>query len=125
MTDAAIRQFRCDRPRQRKTKPMHTSKFDAADYIDTPAHVAGYLASAFEDGDVDDIRDALLGVARSRGVAKLAKAARVNEKTLYRTLGKTGNPEFATVMRLLQALGITLTVKPPHQLRRETLKRTG
>jgi DNA-binding phage protein len=46
----------------------------------------------------------------------IAKAAKLNEKALYRTLGKTGNPGFAT--RLLQALGITLTVKPPSQLRR-------
>ena len=104
---------------------MRTTKFDASDYIDTPARVAGYLASAFEDGDVDDIRDAIAVVARSRGMAKIAKTAKLNEKALYRTLGKTGNPEFATVMRLLRALGITLTVKPPRQLRREALKRTG
>jgi probable addiction module antidote protein len=99
---------------------MHTSKFDAADYIDTPARAASYLALAFEEGDADDIRDAIAVVAHSRGMAKLAKAARLNEKSLYRTLGKTGNPEFATVMRLLQALGFTLTVKSPRQLRRQT-----
>jgi probable addiction module antidote protein len=97
---------------------MRTTKFDAADYIKTPEQVAYFLEAAFEGNDADHIRDALSVVARSHGMAKLAKVAKLNEKTLYRTLGTTGNPEFATVMRLLQALGITLTVKPPRQPRR-------
>ena len=102
---------------------MRTTKFDAADYIEKPEDVAHFLEAAFEGNDADHIRDALAVVARSHGMAKLAKAAKLNEKSLYRTLGKNGNPEFATVIRLLQALGITLTVKPPDRLRRETPKR--
>jgi probable addiction module antidote protein len=90
---------------------MRTTKFDAADYIEKPEDVAHFLAAAFEGNDADHIRDAIAVVARSRGMTKLAKAAKLNEKSLYRTLGKNGNPEFATVMRLLQALGIRLTAE--------------
>lgn len=89
--------------------PLKTTRFDAADYIETPDDVAGYLALAFEGNDSDEIRDAIAVVARSRGMATLAAKAKLNPKSLYRTLGPNGNPEFATVLRLLQALGITLT----------------
>ena len=94
--------------------PLKTTRFDAADYIETPADVAGFLALAFADNDPDEIRDAIAVVARSRGMATLAAKAKLNPKSLYRTLGPNGNPEFATVLRILQALGITLTptVKP-------------
>ena len=88
--------------------PLKTTRFDAADYIETPDDVAGFLALAFAD-DPDEIRDAIAVVARSRGMATLAAKAKLNPKSLYRTLGPNGNPEFATVLRLLQALGITLT----------------
>src|SRR5215831_9535884 len=69
---------------------------DAADYIETPADVAGFLALAFADNDPDEIRDAIAVVARSRGMATLAAKAKLNPKSLYRTLGPNGNPEFGT-----------------------------
>ena len=76
--------------------PLKTTRFDAADYIETPADVAGFLALAFADNDPDEIRDAIAVVARSRGMATLAAKAKLNPKSLYRTLGPNGNPEFAT-----------------------------
>jgi hypothetical protein len=39
----------------------------------------------------------------SKLICATTEAAKLNEKTVYWTLGKTGNPEFAPVIRLLQA----------------------
>ena len=90
-----------------------TTRFDAADYLDTPARQAAYITAAFETGDPAFVRDALGLVARARGMAKVAEAAELNRESLYRALGETGNPEFSTVMRILRALGLTLSAVRP------------
>jgi probable addiction module antidote protein len=58
------------------------------------------------------VRDALGLVARARGMSEIAKNAGLNRESLYKALGETGNPEFSTVMRILGALGLTLSARP-------------
>ena len=87
-------------------------KFDAAEYLDTPERQAAYLAAAMETGDATFVRDALGIVARAVGLSKVATAAHLNRVSLYRALGPTGNPGFGTVMGILSALGLTMSVRP-------------
>ena len=87
-------------------------KFDAAEYLDTPERQAAYLAAAMETGDAAFVRDALGIVARAVGPSKVAIAAHLNRVSLYKALGPTGNPGFATVMGILGALGLTMSVRP-------------
>jgi probable addiction module antidote protein len=89
-----------------------TTRFDAAEYLDTVERQAAYISAALETGDPDFVRDALGIVARARGMAEIAKSADLNRESLYKALGGTGNPEFATVMRVLQALGLRLSAHP-------------
>jgi probable addiction module antidote protein len=96
-----------------------TTRFDAAEYLDTAERQAAYITAALETGDPDFVRDALGVVARARGMAGVAKAADLNRESLYKALGETGNPELRTVMRVVQALGLTLTARPTQG------KRTG
>ena len=86
-----------------------TTRFDAADYLDTEERQVAYITSALETGDADFVRDALGVVARARGMGEIAKNAGLNRESLYKALGETGNPEFATVMRIVRALGLTLS----------------
>ncbi len=87
-------------------------KFDAAEHLNTPARQATYLAVALETNDMAFIRDSLGVVARAQGMSKLAATAHVNRVSLYKALGKTGNPGLGTVINLLDALGLTLSVHP-------------
>ena len=89
-----------------------TTRFDAAEYLDTPERQAAYIMAAFETGDPVFVRDAIGLVARARGMTKVAEAAALNRESLCRALGATGNPEFGTMMRILRALGLTLTARP-------------
>ena len=89
-----------------------TTRFDAADYLDTEERQVAYITSALETGDADFVRDALGIVARARGMAEIAKNAGLNRESLYKALGETGNPEFATVMRIVRALGLKLSARP-------------
>jgi probable addiction module antidote protein len=89
-----------------------TTRFDAANYLDTEERQVAYIAAALESGDADFVRDALGLVARARGMAGIAKKAGLNRESLYKALGETGNPEFGTVMRIVHALGLTLSARP-------------
>ena len=95
-----------------KTLTSKTTRFDAADYLDTEARQVAYIAAALESGDADFVRDALGLVARARGMGGIAKKAGLNRESLYKALGETGNPEFGTVMRIVHALGLTLSAHP-------------
>src|SRR5438067_4101967 len=88
-----------------------TTRFDAADYLDTEERQVAYITAALETGDADFVRDALGLVARARGMGQIAKSAGLNRESLYKALGETGNPEFTTIMRVVHALGLTLTAR--------------
>lgn len=101
---------------------METTRFDASELLDTPARRAAYLSAALETGDVEEIRDALAIVARARGLADIAREARLSRTSLYKALGGTGNPEFGTVVRVLATLGIRLMATPTEQPRKRIVK---
>lgn len=90
-----------------KTKP-----FDPAEYLDDSESIAAYLSDALESGDPAFISDALGVVARARGMSEVAREAGVSRESLYRALSADGNPEFATVLRVIQALGLQLAAVP-------------
>jgi probable addiction module antidote protein len=88
-----------------------TTRFDAADYLDSEERQVAYITAALETGDADFVRDALGIVARARGMSGIAKNAGLNRESLYKALGENGNPGFATVVRIVRALGLTLSVR--------------
>jgi probable addiction module antidote protein len=100
-----------------------TTRFNAAEYLDTAKRQAAYITAALETGDPAFVRDALGVVARARGLAEIAEAADLNRESLYKALGENGNPEFGTVMRVLGALGLTLSAHPARPARRTSRKR--
>ncbi|MGM4906390.1 addiction module antidote protein [Tardiphaga sp. 866_E4_N2_1] len=90
-------------------KVSKLKKFDAAEHLRTPEPRAEYLSLVLVDGDPNEVRDALNVVARAQGMAEVAKATGVTREGLYKTLGETGNPEFATILRVIGAMGMQLT----------------
>lgn len=92
-------------------KVSKLKKFDAAEHLHSPEARADYLSIVFADGDPVEIRDALNVVARAQGMSEVAKAAGVTREGLYKTLGASGNPEFATVMRVIGAMGLRLSAR--------------
>lgn len=92
-------------------KVSKLKKFDAAEHLRTPKARAEYLSLVLADGDPAEVRDALNVVARAQGMSAVAKAAGVTREGLYKTLGVDGNPEFATIMRVIGAMGIRLSAQ--------------
>ena len=67
-----------------------------------------YLDACLEDGDSVLVTHALGVVARARGMSQLARDTGISREGLYRALSADGNPELATVMKVIKALGIKL-----------------
>lgn len=88
---------------------METTKFDAAEYLDTPERQAAFIADAFETGDASYITHALGVVARAKGMTKVAKDAGVAREALYRALSQDGDPRLTTLLGVMKALGVELT----------------
>lgn len=86
-----------------------TSRFDAAEVLDTPEAIEAFLEDAFEDGDPAFITHALGIVARAKGMTKLAEETGLSRQALYKALSSEGHPEFSTVLKVANALGFRLT----------------
>jgi probable addiction module antidote protein len=90
-----------------KTK---TIPWDSAAYLKTDKDIVNYLEAVFEDGDPALISHALGVIARAKGMSRIAQAAGLGRESLYKALSPEGNPEFATVLKVLRALGLKLKV---------------
>ncbi|NBF05581.1 putative addiction module antidote protein [Pseudomonas sp. Fl5BN2] len=90
------------------------SRFDAAEYLKTPEDMVAYLDACFEEdsGDGVLIRAALNDIARARGMTQVARDTGLGRESLYKALGSQGNPEFATIIKVMKALGLKLHVSP-------------
>ena len=89
-----------------KTHPV-----DPAEHLATPEAQAEYISAALETGDPAFIADSLGVVARARGMSQLARDTGLRRESLYKALSAEGNPEFATIMKVVQALGVKLSAE--------------
>ncbi|VVE27872.1 DNA-binding protein [Pandoraea pneumonica] len=91
-------------------KLSELKEFDAAEALQDDETIRHYLSLAFEGGDPREIQRALGTVARARGMSALARDSGIAREALYRALSDTGNPEFATIVKVVSALGLHLTL---------------
>jgi len=92
-----------------------TYPFDPSELLDDRETQAIYLAevvrAAQEDGNPALITSALGDIARSRGMTAIAEKAGVSRAALYKALRDDGDPRLSTLMGVLRALGVEITVK--------------
>ena len=92
--------------------PLKLVAFDAARYLDDDEAIAEYMTAILEANDPDLLLLALSDVARAKGMAQVAKDAGLGRESLYKALSPTGNPEFATILKVVAALGMQLHATP-------------
>lgn len=91
---------------------VKVSRFDAAEILTTPERCAYFLTDALETKDPAQIADALGTLARAKGMREVAKKTGLSREGLYKILSDKGNPEIATILRVLQVLGVELVAQP-------------
>jgi probable addiction module antidote protein len=92
---------------------LGVSPFEPVDYLDNAEVLAEYLAAALEDPNPDVFLHALANVAKARGMSKVAKAAGLGRESLYKGLTPGAKIRYDTVRKLLNSLGVRLTVRTP------------
>jgi len=85
-----------------------TLPWDAAEHLETDADMAAYFEAALELGDPAVVVAALGDIARAKGMSQIARETGLARENLYKALSPEGNPEFATVLKVVKALGLRL-----------------
>ena len=85
-----------------------TTPWDAAEHLKSEEDMVAYFDAALEEGDPRLIAAALGDIARAKSMVQLAKDTGLSREGLYRSLSADGNPEFATIMKVTKALGLSL-----------------
>ena len=89
-----------------------TTPWDPADHLRTDEDMAAYLEAALEEGDPTLVAAALGDIARAKGMTQVAREAGLGRESLYKALSPSGNPEFATILKVVAALGLQLHASP-------------
>ena len=91
-----------------KTK---TIPWDPAEHLESEEDMAAYLEAALAEGEPALFAAALGDIARAKGMTQIARDAGLGRESLYKALSTTGIPEFATVLKVVRALGLQLHVQ--------------
>lgn len=91
-----------------------TTRWDVLDHLQTDEDCRQYIEACFEEAGDDPafIVKALGDVARAKGMMQIARETGLAREALYRSLSAHGNPSFATVTKVVRALGVRLTAVP-------------
>lgn len=92
------------------TKLSELKQFDVVDYLQTEQEIAEYLAVVLEENDPDAFIQALGTVARARSMRDIAEKTGLNRESLYKALRSDSSPRFETIAKVVNALGLRLTV---------------
>ncbi len=87
------------------------SDWNLVDEIETREDVIGILEAALEENDIEFLFKVIGDIARSKGMALIARELNLNRESLYRSLSQDGNPSFGTIVKVLDNLGFQLSVR--------------
>lgn len=97
----------------RKTK---TTRYDVAEHLRTPQEMAAYLEACLDEaeGDAAFIAKALGDIARAKGMAQVARDSGLSRESLYKALSGERSPDFDTILKVVDALGLKLHAEAAH-----------
>jgi len=94
----------------RRNLKVKIAPFDASEYLDDEKVIAEYLTAALEDPNPEVFLIAVANVAKARGIAKVAQDSGLGRESLYKALAPGAKPRYETVRKVMDALGVKLTV---------------
>ena len=93
------------------SKETYTA-WDSAEFLEDDAARIAYLQAALEENDPAFFVKAVGTVARAMGMTAVAHETHLGRPSLYKALPGERDPRIGTVMKVLGALGVRLTVAP-------------
>ena len=87
-------------------------EFDMAEHLGSDQAIAEYLSIVLEENDPAEFAYALGTIARAKGMTEVARASGLTREALYKALRPTSQPRFDTIMKVVHALGLQISVQP-------------
>ena len=96
-----------------KTARETFSRYDTADHLRTDEEIVAYLEAVLEEGGDDPalVTAAFGDIARAYGMMRLSKETGLTREGLYKALSGNANPTLGTVLKVVKAMGLRLSVK--------------
>jgi len=82
--------------------------FDVSQYLDSKEMIAEYLSQVLQDGDMNEVLEAIGNIAKAKGMSQIAKDTGLGRESLYKTFSADSKPRFETIMKVLDSFGIKL-----------------
>ena len=86
--------------------------WDSAELLTDDEMIIEYLKAAIEENDPAYFVKAVGNVARAKGMTTIAEETQLGRPSLYKTLSGERDPKIGTVMKVLAALNVKLTIEP-------------
>ena len=91
-------------------KTQKLKAFDITRYLDSKEAMAEYLSQVLEDGDNAELIRALGHIAKAKGMATVARESGLGRESLYKALSEGSQPRFDTISKVINALGLKMSV---------------
>ena len=82
--------------------------FDVSQYLDSKEMIAEYLTQILQDGDMNELLEAIGNIAKAKGMSQIAKDTGLGRESLYKTFSADSKPRFETIMKVLDSFGVKL-----------------
>jgi probable addiction module antidote protein len=89
---------------------LELTTFDIAQYLDNKEVIAEYLSQILNDGDMDELLEALGNIAKAKGMSQIAQETGLGRESLYKTFQKGTKPKFDTIMKVMSSFGVKMQV---------------
>lgn len=84
------------------------STFDASQYLENNEIIAEYLTQILNDGDSNELLEAIGNIAKAKGMSQIAKDTGLGRESLYKAFTPGAKPRFETILKVLNSLGVKL-----------------
>jgi probable addiction module antidote protein len=91
-------------------KKNETTVLDIAEYLNSEEIVAEYLNMVSQSDDSALFLRAIGHIARSKGMSQIAEKTGLGRESLYKALDEKAHPRFETIFKVLNAMGIQMTL---------------
>jgi len=89
---------------------IEITQFDIAQYLDDKDVIVEYLSQILEDGNMDELLEALGNIAKAKGMSQIAKDTGLGRESLYKTFHKGTKPKFDTIMKIMDSFGVKMKI---------------
>ena len=93
------------------TMKTETKPLDIKDFLHTEAELADYINDAYHDDDPRMFLIAIGSAVKSKGVSTVAQETGLGRESLYKIFSGAASPNWSTLKRLLDNLGIEITLQ--------------